>query len=155
MSHNNEQYLNEVQAIFESEVAKIVNVSGILPALVFQPISKAMTSHFSKNGGNALGITEADAPLVLINTSVQWYESADDALVLTYARNFIHRTVALGKQRGVWHRYIYQNYASIEQDVFSGYGNLSKAKLIATHKKYDPNNVFTKLQPGYFKIDSS
>jgi hypothetical protein len=143
----------EVQAIWGSEVTNIMGVADVLPALIFQPISKTMVSHFSKNGGNALGITESDAPLVLINTSAKWTSIADDDLIMTFARNFINRTVAVGKSRGFWHGYIYQNYASIEQDVFTGYGPVTKAKLVATHKKYDPNDVFTKLQPGYFKID--
>jgi hypothetical protein len=152
MSLNDEQYLNDVQAILESEVTTTMNVTNVLPALVFQPISLAMISHMSKNGGNALGITEANGPLVLINTSVKWICTSDDALIAAFAKNFIDRTVALGNSRGVWNRYIYQNYAGQPQDVFKGYEPVSKAKLVATHAKYDPTNVFTKLQPGYFKI---
>lgn len=153
MSQNDEQYLNDVQAIWESEVTTIMNVTDVLPALVIQPISLAMISQMSKNGGNALGITAANGPLVLINTSVTWTYTSDDALISAFASNFISRTVALGKSRGVWNRYIYQNYAGQPQDVFTGYGPVSKAKLVATHAKYDPTNVFTNLQPGYFKIN--
>jgi hypothetical protein len=72
---------------------------------------------------------------------------------MAFAANFVNRSVALAKQRGLWHRYIYQNYAAIQQDVFTGYGPTSKAKLVATHAKYDPKNVWTRLQPGYFKIN--
>jgi hypothetical protein len=64
MTHNDEQLLNDIQHIWESEVAKIEGVADLLPALVYQPISTAMTSHFTQNGGNALGITAADGPLV-------------------------------------------------------------------------------------------
>lgn len=89
----------------------------------------------------------------MINTSARWSSTADDALIKTFAENFINRTVALAKSRGLWHPYIYQNYAAIEQDVFTGYGPESKARLVATHEKYDPDDVFTRLQPGYFKIN--
>ncbi len=153
MSQNDEQYLNDVQAIWESGVAEIMNVTNVLPALVFQPISLAMISHMSKNGGNALGITEANGPLVLINTSAKWTYTSDDARIADFVSSFIKSTVALGKKRGVWNRYIYQNYAGQPQDVFAGYGPVSKAELVATHAKYDPSNVFTRLQPGYFKIN--
>ena len=61
--------------------------------------------------------------------------------------------VELAKSRNLAHRYIYQNYAAAAQDVFSGYGPESQARLKAIHEKYDPTNVFTKLQPGYFKIN--
>ena len=42
----------------------VLNATGILPALVMQPITKAVISYFSKNGGNALGIAEDDGPLI-------------------------------------------------------------------------------------------
>ncbi|KAG0645342.1 FAD-dependent monooxygenase CTB5 [Hyphodiscus hymeniophilus] len=153
MSQNDEQYLNDVLALWETETVKIMNVTGVLPVLVFQPISLAMISHMSKNGGNALGITAANGPLVLINVSSKWTYTSDDALIQAWAKSVIDKTVSLGKARGVWNRYIYQNYAGQPQDVFAGYGPVNKAKLVSIHKKYDPNDVFTKLQPGYFKID--
>jgi hypothetical protein len=153
MSQNDEQYLNDVVTLWEAETTRVMNVSGVLPVLVFQPISLAMIEHMSKNGGNALGITAANGPLVLINVSSKWTNTADDALIMDWASSVIDKALALGKSRGVWNRYIYQNYAGKPQDVFAGYGPVNKAKLVSIHKKYDPSDVFTKLQPGYFKID--
>jgi hypothetical protein len=53
---------------------------------------------------------------------------------------------------GLGHRYIYQNYASAEQNVFWGYGEQNLEKLREVSRKYDPNGVFEKLQLGYFKL---
>lgn len=64
MTRNDAKLMAGIQSIFESEVQNIKNVTGILPAVTFQPISTAMTSKFAKNGGNALGISEADGPLI-------------------------------------------------------------------------------------------
>lgn len=50
------------------------------------------------------------------------------------------------------HRYIYQNYAAAEQKVFEGYGEENLESLRQVSKKYDPDGVFQKLQPGYFKL---
>ncbi len=50
--------------LFVAEMEGVLNAAGILPALVMQPITKAVISHMSKNGGNALGIEEADGPLI-------------------------------------------------------------------------------------------
>ena len=50
--------------VFVEQMNQVKDAEGILPALVMQPITKDMVSHFSKNGGNALGIAEADAPLI-------------------------------------------------------------------------------------------
>lgn len=61
---NDIQIMEDVQALFTSQMPAIASANGLLPALVFQPISIAMTSHFTSNGGNALGITAADGPLI-------------------------------------------------------------------------------------------
>ena len=169
--HNDLEIMSDIQALFSSMVLPIANVSALLPALVFQPISTAMTSHFTKNGGNALGITAADGPLirksrlyslmvpkltlelVVINISIAWADIADDDRVMGFASEFISKGIAMAKSRGVAYRYIYENYAAQDQDVFAGYGWENQAKLRAIHQKYDPKNVFTKLQPGYFKVE--
>ena len=51
------------------------------------------------------------------------------------------------------YKYIYQNYASQNQDVFAGYGAANKQRLIDISRKYDPEQIFQTLQPGYFKLN--
>ena len=60
--------------------------------------------------------------------------------------------IVAAKDLGVYHRYIYQNYANITQDVFAGYGEENRERLREIQKKYDPEGVFSRLQPGYFKV---
>jgi hypothetical protein len=48
--------------------------------------------------------------------------------------------------------FIYQNYATADQDVFRRYGEENLQKLVEIHQKYDPQGIFTRLQPGYFKL---
>ena len=50
--------------IFVQEVDQIKDAKDLLPALVMQPVTKPMISHFSKKGGNALGIDAEDGPLI-------------------------------------------------------------------------------------------
>jgi hypothetical protein len=71
---------------------------------------------------------------------------------MTAARNIVGQANATAWARGLGHRYIYQNYASLEQKVFLGYGPDSYDKLNDVSAKYDPSGVFQKLQPGYFKL---
>ncbi|KFY43207.1 hypothetical protein V495_04101 [Pseudogymnoascus sp. VKM F-4514 (FW-929)] len=149
---NDVKIMTDIQALFASKIPDIANASSLLPALVFQPISTAITSHFSSNGGNALGITDKDGPLILINISIAWADIKDDARILKFAADFIGEGVALSKKRKLDHSYIYQNYAAKQQDVFTGYGPVNHAKLKKVQKKYDPQGVFEKLQPGYFKL---
>jgi hypothetical protein len=64
----------------------------------------------------------------------------------------MNRSIALAKSMGLHHPWIYQNYANASQDVFRGYGEGNRQKLKEIQRRYDPQGVFTKLQPGYFKL---
>lgn len=59
------------------------------------------------------------------------------------------KAVSLGAQND----YVYMNYGSQFQDVISSYGPENKARLKGIAAKYDPQQVFQILQPGYFKLD--
>ena len=48
--------------------------------------------------------------------------------------------------------FLYQNYAAAEQKVFAGYGQSNWKRLREISLKYDPDRVWQKLQPGYFKL---
>ena len=54
----------EILEIYISEVESIKDAQNVLPAITLQPITLSTISHFSKNGGNALGISESDGPLI-------------------------------------------------------------------------------------------
>ena len=85
----------------------------------------------------------------------QWGDVADDEQVRSIMKGIISKSTELAKSRGLYNQYLYQNYAYIEQDVFSGYGQANQERLIQISKEYDPNGVFQVLQPGYFKLRSS
>ena len=82
----------------------------------------------------------------------RWEDVADDAQVKSIVNGIISKSTALAKSRGLYNRYLYENYVYIEQDVFSGYGEANKNRLIRISKEYDPEGVFQFLQPGYFKL---
>lgn len=84
--------------------------------------------------------------------SFQWGDASNDAQVKSIMNGIISKSTAMAKSRGLDNRYIYQNYAYIEQDVFNGYGEANKDRLIRISTKYDPAGVFENLQPGYFKL---
>lgn len=149
---NNAAVTKTLATLWNEEVAKLRNVAGLLPALSFQIISTATSSNFARNGGNAIGISPSDGPLILVNTAVTWTNKADDALVESTLASFNTRAKAAANAAGVMHPYVYLNYAQGNQDVFASYGAANKAFLKATHDKYDPKNVWTELLPGSFKI---
>ena len=81
-----------------------------------------------------------------------WSAPTDDARILAAANAIIDESIATAQTMQLDYRYIYQNYASLGQDVFAGYGPANRQRLIEISKKYDPDQVFQKLQPGYFKL---
>jgi hypothetical protein len=89
----------------------------------------------------------------VINIVISWSNAADDARVFAAARNMTNRANATAYAQGLGNRFIYQNYAAFEQPVFEGYGEENLGKLREVSKKYDPNGVWQKLQPGYFKVN--
>ncbi|KAL8724989.1 MAG: hypothetical protein Q9166_007638 [cf. Caloplaca sp. 2 TL-2023] len=139
--------------LFVREVERIKDAKGILPALVMQPITEPMIRLFHKNGGNALGIAEGDGPLVLMNLAIMWSDVADDERIIAAADRVIADAHAVAREMGLDYRYVYQNYASLKQSVFEGYGRENQRRLIGISEMYDPDQVFRKLQPGYFKLD--
>ena len=142
----------EIFDIFIEEMEPIKQLEGILPALVFQAMTTDMVARFAKNGGNCLGIQEGEGPFFVINFAVWWSDVEDDGVVLAAARRVIDRSTEKAKEMGAFHRYLYQNYADISQDVFAGYGEENLKRLREVSRKYDPEQVFQKLQPGYFKL---
>jgi hypothetical protein len=151
---NDVQTMIDISAIFQEEINKIATTEGFLPTLNFQAFSKATTAQFAKNGGNALGLSPADGPLINLNIAAGWSKAADSAAVNAACQKVIERAKTLAKSRNTFHPYLYLNYADISQkaDVFPGYGAANLQRLINIHRQYDPNNVFVDLSPGGFKI---
>ncbi len=88
-----------------------------------------------------------------MNLNWGWTNAADDATVIATVDSFVSRSVALAEKMGLTNRFIYMNYASLDEDVFAGYGEQSVRRLKEVQARYDPEGVFKRLQPGYFKLD--
>ena len=83
-----------------------------------------------------------------------WSSAVDDDRITAAASRAVDQSVALAKFMNLDYKYIYQNYASQGQDVFAGYGAANQQRLIGVSKKYDPEQLFQRLQPGYFKLSN-
>lgn len=56
MTGNDAALMTEMVSIYQEEVEKVKDAPGIVPSVIFQPISTDQTKFFSKNGGNPLGL---------------------------------------------------------------------------------------------------
>ncbi|KAK5119980.1 hypothetical protein LTR85_007056 [Meristemomyces frigidus] len=140
---------------YQNQTNTIITAADLEPSFVLQIITTDQLSHMTKYGGNALGLTEAEGPLILLNLAYWWSDPADDEAVLQVCQNIVDNTEAYAKTKGLANEYLYMNYASQYQDVVPSYNTTNHAKLVSIAEKYDPAGVFQRLQPGYFKLNSA
>jgi len=89
---------------------------------------------------------------IVVCVAIRWDHASDDDTAKRAGNNIITRSTTLAQKLRLHHRYIYQNYANQSQDVFGGYGSENRERLLQIQKKYDPERIFTRLQPGYFQL---
>ncbi|KAF4960093.1 hypothetical protein FGADI_1111 [Fusarium gaditjirri] len=138
---------------FYKTAPTVADVSGIVPVFVVQGVTTPQLKQMQKNGGNALGIDPESGPLFILQLCVMWNKQFDDEAIYGWMSDIFQVVTTEAKARGVNNDYVYMNYASQYQDAIASYGSGNKAKLKGIVKKYDPQQVFQKLQPGYFKLD--
>ncbi|KAF5023557.1 hypothetical protein F66182_4370 [Fusarium sp. NRRL 66182] len=138
---------------FYKTLSSVADIPGIIPAFVVQGITVPQIKNMQSNGGNALGIDVADGPLFIMQVTAMWNNKSDDEAIYSWMSDILTTVTEEAKSRRVNSDFVYMNYASQFQDVISSYGSSNKAKLKSISKKYDPRQVYQKLQPGYFKLD--
>jgi hypothetical protein len=122
-------------------------------SLLFQPLWHASRAKsFAATGGNALGLENSKDDIIIVLVATGWSNPSDDQAVQAKLKDFLAAATQKAKEMGVYSPYIYANYAAGFQDVIGGYGEKSRAELIATSKKYDPIQLFQKQVPGGFKL---
>ena len=143
----------EIVEMWREEIDPIKSqITGFLPVLTLQVITVRMMEQMEINGGNALGLDGKNGPLMIVAPSAMWADPAHDETVLSTYAKWLSRSNAMARELGLDHRYLYMNYASQFQNPIRGYGEPSLERLRSIARKYDPEGVFQKLQPGYFKL---
>ncbi|KAG8629152.1 hypothetical protein KVT40_003017 [Elsinoe batatas] len=153
MTFRNDEAMNAIARDLHYEAAEEIAAAGGLLVTVFQIITVPQIEKMSKNGGNPLGLKPEDGPLTLVGLNLFWQDAADDNALIDIASDLLKAIKAEAVIRGLANDYVYMNYAAEFQDVIASYGAENKARLQAIAKKYDPQGVFQKLSPGYFKLD--
>ena len=69
-----------------------------------------------------------------------------------FMRQMIARMTVAAEARGTQHPYRFQNHAFEEQEIFEGYGADNLRRLRKVREDVDPDGVFQRLQPGFFKL---
>ncbi|KAH8804486.1 hypothetical protein F5884DRAFT_883984 [Xylogone sp. PMI_703] len=139
--------MKEVSRIFKEVIEHCKDLPGFIPTLLYQPLRPAMLP--KDDVGNVLGIVPENGALVVIALLWCWENAEHDKTILDAAASFMQRVEAAATDRGTFHRYIYLNYAAPEQDIYGSYGKENRKRLLDISGKYDPEQIFSKLRPGY------
>ena len=151
----NREYYGKVLEIFVEECTPLKNLTGFLPVIHFQPITPDILDLMKRNGGNSLGISDAEEGLTLVSAAWAWKDEADDEVNRAAVDRLFDRLTKLAKKMNIAHSFVYQNYAAESQDVFAGYGEKNLKRLKKIQNNVDPDGVFTKggLCGGGFKLN--
>jgi FAD/FMN-containing dehydrogenase len=76
-------------------------------------------------------------------------------LISQIADQFVEKVERAARSYGTFHRYQYLNYAAGHQDVYGGYGEENKKRLLEISSKYDPDGLMSKLRPGIIQLSGS
>ncbi|KAI4908395.1 hypothetical protein J4E90_009020 [Alternaria incomplexa] len=138
---------------FYDSIGALSAVEGAYPVLIWQHITDGSLKGSTRNGGSAMGFDANGSPIHIIQLACSWNNAADDDTVYQVMSDIMEAIKSEAVKLGVQNDWVYMNYAAMFQDVIASYGSDSKSKMKTVASKYDPKEVFQKLQPGYFKLD--
>lgn len=89
-----------------------------------------------------------------MSTAQAWKHASDDELMYKFNDKVMERAKAAAIESGLYHPFLYQNYASRDQDVFAGHGKDALKRLKTIQAEIDADGVFQKggLCDGYFNL---
>ncbi|KAI9653660.1 MAG: hypothetical protein M1821_007007 [Bathelium mastoideum] len=102
--------LADLQGIWENTLETVSNIAGIEWSFILNPIVPAAIAEGNARGGNVLELT-ADEPVIVVLLFGTWDNGEDDTSVVKVGWQAIDEISARAKELGVFHPYIYMNYA--------------------------------------------
>ncbi|KAI0889686.1 FAD-binding domain-containing protein [Annulohypoxylon maeteangense] len=134
--------------IFVEEIANLpTGASGVW---VPNPIAASVATVGKQYGGNLLGLQEV--PQQWYEWFITWTDSTQEQTIRDISQRITQRCTAATEAKDADLPYLFTNTAGIKQNVLSSFGadNVNTIKAIAA--KYDPGQVFQKLQNDGFLI---
>lgn len=147
----NDLFLAAVPALQEIVPAEDL----ILVSVDWQPIGDLWLkgSRESNPGGNPLGFDpETKGTYMAWAEVVEWNGTQYDEQVHDWVKNTTWTIANATQEAGIWDPFLYMGDSTYFQDIYDGYGQENKQRLLDISRKYDPKRVFQKLLPGGYKI---
>ncbi|CZR56975.1 uncharacterized protein PAC_06864 [Phialocephala subalpina] len=136
----------EDERLHQIEDLKNAGVEDVLLTMVFQPIASGAIKACNTKGGNPMGLSAQNQSWFLIMADFK--NLTDEETVRASCRTIVSKGEEISKNNGTHVPFVYANYASRDQNPLRSYGEENFEKLKAVAKKYDPGEVFQKLQNG-------
>ncbi|EME45628.1 hypothetical protein DOTSEDRAFT_71358 [Dothistroma septosporum NZE10] len=106
-----------------------------------------------ETGGNIFtSLTRADGPLLLISVEFWWSDPSKDEHFDKSTELLKRELRAKLTELGVFHDWIYPNYASMSQDPFKSMTPQALKTLKDIKKKYDPDDRWRTVNPGTWHV---
>ncbi|KAI1383499.1 FAD-binding domain-containing protein [Hypoxylon trugodes] len=138
----------ELYDIFVEETANLP--SDASEVWVPNPIAASVATVGKQNGGNLLGMEEV--PQQWYEWYITWTDPTEDQTIWDISQRITQRCVDAAKAKNLSLPYLFMNTAGKKQNVLNSYGAENVAFIKATAAKYDPTQVFQKLQNDGFLI---
>ncbi|KAF4498239.1 FAD binding domain containing protein [Fusarium agapanthi] len=97
-------------------------------------------------------LAEEQQALSLMCLLARWENPEDDDALYSTLQLIEDRVNTASKRRGVYQHFKYANYASQFQDLFEGYGEVNRQRLLAISKEYNLEGVFQNLANTGYKL---
>ncbi|KAL4861667.1 hypothetical protein BDV12DRAFT_179916 [Aspergillus spectabilis] len=144
--------LKAASDIYTAALNPIQSAEGLICSLTLQPYPVSLLKKSIERGGNSLGLTTSDGPLVSILLLTYWSSRNDDAAVLGVMQKALADIKREAQNRNTSVPFEFLNYAWGSQDPIGSYGEENKKRLQEVSKRIDPEGVFQRLVPGGFKL---
>ncbi|KAL5435500.1 hypothetical protein PMIN06_011065 [Paraphaeosphaeria minitans] len=115
-----------------------------------QPITTSLLEASRSSGGDALDLDPGKGAFSVILLYAYWERPEDDAILGTWARQLEAVIDQQALAEGLHHPFKFLNDAGVGQSPFETYGyGKSLPRLREISKRYDPDQVFQRLVPGF------
>ncbi|KAF3939150.1 hypothetical protein ABW19_dt0205784 [Dactylella cylindrospora] len=146
-----------VAGIYQDEVAALrskrgANVTPGIFTLAYEPFSTGFLAASKTKGGNPLGLDSRQGPQMLLLLTYSWVNKTESNFRVAALKKSVESMKSAAISAGKHVNFLYLNGAAPDQLPYHSYGKGNFERLQKIRAKYDPNDIFSKLQTGGFPL---
>lgn len=142
--------------LFEQLKKYSLNTTSSNVALAIKPINSRVAPVGTQQAGgipNSLNIQPISQTWTQVGA--QYEDEKDKDRLVKDQKNIHNWMVENARKKNISLPNLFANDASADQNVMASYGHESLANLKAVSRKYDPKQVFQRLQAGGFRVSTA